>query len=294
MILNKVCGILATISVSFSALLEAQDNYYIKNYTTENGLPHNNVKCIAQDKAGFLWIATWDGLSRFDGYEFKNYYHKPNDSTSLPFFLINKLCVDCFNNLWVLDNSNGLALYNRKDDNFIQIKYKHDISFKGKLISDISTDTAGKLWVIGEFGLKEFEYEENKFIEAEIIDKEGKNLNLINSPSIFAFDNKGNIWIKNNLRKDDKIIYKCSLGNNDKNINKFKITGEYSLRFSSTVYNLPYNFLPLYKCYLSNSGRSWILSNIGLFCLDTLHGEFREYHGPIPKKDFSGNKSFVW
>ena len=57
----------------------AQENYYIKTFTTENGLSYNAIRSITQDKTGFLWIATWDGLSRYDGYEFKNYYHRPND-----------------------------------------------------------------------------------------------------------------------------------------------------------------------------------------------------------------------
>jgi ligand-binding sensor domain-containing protein len=48
---------------NFGELIVAQQSYFSKNYTTENGLPHNHVRCLAQDSTGFLWIATWDGLS---------------------------------------------------------------------------------------------------------------------------------------------------------------------------------------------------------------------------------------
>src|SRR5437667_11328820 len=45
----------------------------VKTYTTSDGLAHDVVYRIAQDRRGFLWICTEEGLSRFDGYEFKNY-----------------------------------------------------------------------------------------------------------------------------------------------------------------------------------------------------------------------------
>jgi len=70
-----------------SNFTRSQENYYSKTFTTENGLPHNHVHSIAQDCTGFLWIATWDGLSRYDGYEFRNYYHNPGDCISLTYFI---------------------------------------------------------------------------------------------------------------------------------------------------------------------------------------------------------------
>jgi ligand-binding sensor domain-containing protein len=48
------------------------ESYSVKKFTTENGLSHDYVHWITQDKTGFLWIATWDGLNRFDGYELRN------------------------------------------------------------------------------------------------------------------------------------------------------------------------------------------------------------------------------
>src|SRR5215472_8047535 len=45
----------------------------IRTYTTADGLARNRVRCIVQDKRGFLWVGTAEGLSRFDGYRFTNY-----------------------------------------------------------------------------------------------------------------------------------------------------------------------------------------------------------------------------
>src|SRR5262249_38812890 len=50
---------------------------------TELGLSQNVINCSLQDKTGFLWFGTKDGLNRFDGYKFKVYRHDPNDPTSL-------------------------------------------------------------------------------------------------------------------------------------------------------------------------------------------------------------------
>jgi hypothetical protein len=74
-------------------------NFIIRTFTTKDGLSHNDVRSVADDSSGFLWIATWDGLSRYNGYSFKNYYHKTDDSLSLPYFSIYNVMVDGGNNL---------------------------------------------------------------------------------------------------------------------------------------------------------------------------------------------------
>ena len=51
-------------------------------YTIEDGLPQSVVETIYQDKEGFLWIATQDGISRFDGYDFENFFSNPLTTTS--------------------------------------------------------------------------------------------------------------------------------------------------------------------------------------------------------------------
>ena len=66
----------------YSADLLAQ-NIPFKHLTTENGLSNNKILDVIQDKTGFIWLATDDGLNRFDGYRFKVYRHKSKDSTSL-------------------------------------------------------------------------------------------------------------------------------------------------------------------------------------------------------------------
>ena len=49
----------------------------------EAGLSNSNVTCILQDRKGFLWVGTADGLNKFNGYDFKVYRHREEDITSL-------------------------------------------------------------------------------------------------------------------------------------------------------------------------------------------------------------------
>lgn len=65
-------------------LFAQQNNYTVTHYTTANGLADNSVNSIIQDRRGFMWFGTKEGLSRFDGTSFKNFYARKNDSTGLP------------------------------------------------------------------------------------------------------------------------------------------------------------------------------------------------------------------
>ena len=49
--------------------------------SAKDGLSCNTVKCIVQDRDGFIWFATPNGMSRYDGYQFKNYSNFDNDAT---------------------------------------------------------------------------------------------------------------------------------------------------------------------------------------------------------------------
>lgn len=59
-------------------------SFTFTNYTIANGLADNAVNCIAQDFRGFIWVGTREGLSRYDGISFKNFFTRKNDSTALP------------------------------------------------------------------------------------------------------------------------------------------------------------------------------------------------------------------
>ena len=149
-----------------SCYLYPQEKYQFTRYTTENGLSHNRVTGITQDKTGFLWIATWDGLCRFDGYEFKKYNHIPGDSTTIPHSILLNVFCDRYDNIWVFsDISKKVARYDRQNDNFITYTNKDSFGnfIKASLILTATLDDSLNLWVISEQGPERYNHSTDKF-----------------------------------------------------------------------------------------------------------------------------------
>src|SRR4051812_32301376 len=74
---------------------------YFKKLNTENGLSNNRVKCILQDKRGFIWIGTEDGLNRFDGTNFVIFRHQPSNPAGISGNIISDLLEDKDGILWI-------------------------------------------------------------------------------------------------------------------------------------------------------------------------------------------------
>jgi signal transduction histidine kinase/ligand-binding sensor domain-containing protein/DNA-binding response OmpR family regulator len=88
------------ISLPFS-LLSQQEWYYYKSITSDDGLPSNYIETIVQDKIGFMWFGSSDGLSRYDGISFLNFRNRPTDTTSLIDNEIKSLAEDNHSRLWI-------------------------------------------------------------------------------------------------------------------------------------------------------------------------------------------------
>ena len=115
--------------------------YYFKHFKVENGLSHNTVLSSLQDKKGFMWFGTKNGLNRFDGYTFKLFQNNPDDPKSLWGNYVE--CLHEFNtDIWV-GTDNGLFKYNEKFENFDVLENTINIP-----ILDIESDSNGHLWYI--------------------------------------------------------------------------------------------------------------------------------------------------
>jgi ligand-binding sensor domain-containing protein len=83
-------------------------HYYFRTVDIRNGLSQNSVNCIFQDKKGFMWFGTKDGLSRYDGLSFRIYN---NENSNLGRNFITVLYEDSKGNIWV-GTDGGLYIYN--------------------------------------------------------------------------------------------------------------------------------------------------------------------------------------
>lgn len=135
-------GLTALLTVS--ADLWAVD---FENYTTSHGLVHKFVFNIIRDSEGFVWVATSNGLSRFDSYSFKNYTHNEADSNSLQGTAIYALAEGKNNKIW-LSTDVGLECFDKKTERFTLIDDKliHGNVFR----KDMCVDEQGIVWMYNQ------------------------------------------------------------------------------------------------------------------------------------------------
>lgn len=135
---------------SVTLSLHAQpDRLRFERIHTKNGLAHSNVYCSLQDRRGFLWVGTFDGLCRYDGYSMRVFRKKADDTTSLPFNFIVSLYEDKQGVIWVGTVGGGLCAFNRNTERFRRYKYEFPGNYTtGDMdIMAIAEDRAGRLWI---------------------------------------------------------------------------------------------------------------------------------------------------
>jgi signal transduction histidine kinase/sugar lactone lactonase YvrE len=105
----------------------AQQKDIYTSYGTDDGLPQSSVWSIVQDKRGFLWIGTSDGICRFDGYNFVSYRGDVSDSSFFTGSIYSKFYCDSNGKLWAI-SQNGVGVYDRISDRFTPL-FLHPGSF---------------------------------------------------------------------------------------------------------------------------------------------------------------------
>ncbi len=104
--------------------------------TTEDGLPSNNVRGFAETPDGFIWLGTNLGLSRYDGYQFKNFTHNPEDSTSIYDDRVLPIIADS-NHLWIGTHL-GFSIMDLKTEKFRNFQFG-DFEVKDTLSKKVLT-----------------------------------------------------------------------------------------------------------------------------------------------------------
>lgn len=120
--------------------------------TNEDGLAQNRVTALLQDRQGFMWIGTGNGLSRFDGYSITTLRHDPDNDNSLGGNNIVSLMEARDGNLWVGTTDGGLTRYNPLTNTFTRYKHNHNEQRRnlGALIAyDAYEDQSGRVWFTG-------------------------------------------------------------------------------------------------------------------------------------------------
>jgi signal transduction histidine kinase/ligand-binding sensor domain-containing protein/DNA-binding response OmpR family regulator len=121
-------------------------------FGTTTGLSQSNVTCILQDKMGFMWFGTRNGLNKYDGYQFTIYRNDPADTNSISSNHIKALLEDSVGNLWIATWGGGINRLNRDNGTFIRYTHKGAHSLSDNFVSSICQDRTGNLWLGTEHG----------------------------------------------------------------------------------------------------------------------------------------------
>ena len=292
LVMNRISYIILTYTIYFvfnHSAYSQPDKPFFRHLTTDNGLSFNSVYSIMQDKQGFIWIGTLDGLNRYDGLEIRNY--RVVDKKYFQY--VNPLVEDSLGNIW----SGGILLkYNPQAD-------------KQQIIWLDSNDTL--LWATGINNIcigpdKKLYLSSNKKLFKKnigIADTVIYEFNPGNTPPEFSrinklkFDKKNQIW----LGTDEGLFYFDTIAKQylqpdsinypeKKYVHDFLFddTGSLWLVFTNSI--LLYNPLTkqsreyqisgieipvLTTIYQTRNGVIWVGTNEqGLFFLDRTQGQF--------------------
>ena len=235
---------------------------HFEHLNVEDGLPESNITAMRQDKLGYIWIGTQNGLVRYDGYNVKVYKLGLGLKGILQDFAISDIYEDKNGELWIASRVNRIFHYNRVADSFEQNKIglQSDPYFGPELIFDHD----GFMWEaprhlrglrdvvtypVSKWNLKT--YEEEKF------PYQASSMVVTHTGGVWVGTTDGLIFYTHTTGKMSKVIF--PLNSKDK-----------------------YYILNLYEAP-SAPGFLWFIlvdvkyNSLGLYCLNTRNGQYKKY-----------------
>lgn len=175
--------------------VQSQSSPHWDQLSQEEGLSQSYVTCMLQDRLGFMWFGTADGLNRYDGLQFKSWFHRAKDPGSLSHNLIDALLEDRQGNLWI-GTQDGLNCYRPNQDTFERFYHQptNPNSLANNKIWALLADKQGFIWIGTRNGLDRFDPVHRQFTHFPFREQ---NPNGISHPQIRSLyqDRQGMIWI---------------------------------------------------------------------------------------------------
>lgn len=287
--LRIIYGMLCTV-VLWPAL--GQQNWQMDHLSTEDGLSQGMIYSILQDRDGFIWMGTKDGLNRYDGSTFKVFTNDPEDPTSISGNTVTLLYEDSKGYIWAASQNSGLNIYDKRTGIFHHIKHIQQQAggISGNDITAILEDDQGN-YILSVAGLELniFSLDDDFFEKAEI--PEIQRLRI--PPQEHRFPNEL-VEIRNiYMDKDDNVcvlgdqyLYHLDLSNwtlqemgladssfvdfyyqNDNSYWAFKRNGQlFFLNGKDTVEVANLTFTP--HNFIVEQGTVYYVNNAGLFYFD--------------------------
>ncbi len=164
--------------------------------TMEDGLSSNTATSILQDRKGFLWFATTDGLNRFDGYTFRIYQHNPLDEGTISSSLTSALVEDRDGTLWVGTLGGGLNRFDSKSQRFTRFEHNPEDpdSLSSNTVWYLYEDPSGRLWAATDKGLNCLDKKTGAFTKWRHNKDDQYSLGS-DDVAMVKTDSRGNFWV---------------------------------------------------------------------------------------------------
>ncbi len=174
-------------------------NVKFLNIGSNDGLSQNTVRCTFQDKNGFIWLGTMDGLNKYDGYNFTVYKKDPGDPNSLSSNDIKSIAEDADGKLWLATWEGGVNVFDPKFNQFYHYRAGTKSSTTGAISSDyiecIFVDSDNNVWIgTASSGLDFYDAKKKQFSHYAAAGNRPGGLTG-NSISHIYEDKNRNIWI---------------------------------------------------------------------------------------------------
>jgi ligand-binding sensor domain-containing protein len=113
-LLRSIFIFVFAIFFTISAFAQQAREYSFKHFSVNGGLAANTVSAVAQDMDGYIWVATTNGLQRYDGNSFITFKAQENNASAIPTNHITGLYKDKKNNLWLIGDNNRIGIFNTR------------------------------------------------------------------------------------------------------------------------------------------------------------------------------------
>ena len=282
-----------------------------RKYSVEDGLSNNTVSSLLQDKKGYIWIGTRDGLNRFDGYNFKKFQLVANDSNSLGGDFVHAIHESNNGDLWV-GTDKGLFEYHPKEETFKLID--DHLNY----IRDIKENKENEIWFLSGktfyTDMSLYKYDKKKKSIYKYPKKEHSNTTSICiSPDGTLWCGQSNGYIEKFNRGDNSFtsykIFKESENAQLQTIEKiYPIsqnliligTSHYGLKLFNTITGT-YNDIPIYNpdqtsifvrdILKYSEDEYWLATESGIFIWNYRTGQYtilkKDYNNPYAISDNS-------
>lgn len=160
----------------------------------EAGLSQATALVLHQDRRGFLWVGTEDGLNRYDGYRFHLYGHEESDHTSVPGDHIYAITEDAEGNVWVGTDGGGVGRWHQETDRFTWHRRQQSGGLSSDQVRALAVDPSGAIWVgTRDAGLNRLDPVTGRVT----VFRAGTDENSLSNDSVFALavDPSGVLWV---------------------------------------------------------------------------------------------------